>query len=221
MSPRVRNLVIATLAVVIAVAGVIALVSGGTERVRLTEAEADAALEEAGCEPVDAPELPPNHIIARADAESAAELYDVRPPTSGPHFRSPVSPLGFKDEPVDERAVLQNLERGAVVAWYDPAAVDDTAVTTMRRWVEARNRAGFAAGARGGAGIIVTPYPDDLEPPAPVALRAWHRAVDCETFDRTAADAFLARNFGTRGESPNATLAGYPEEAVQIVESEE
>lgn len=215
---RLRNLVIAVVVVAVGIGAIVFLVSGGTQQVRLTPAEADRALQQAGCQPIDAPQLEPNHLIDPQGAPPADELYEVRPANSGPHFRAPVSPLGFKQQPIEERAVLQNLERGAVVVWYDPQTVGEDTRTAMRRWVEARNQAGFAAGARGGAGIIVSPYPSGLQPPAPVALRAWHRSVNCAGFDATAVDAFLARNFGTRGASPNATLAGYPEDAVRIID---
>lgn len=137
------------------------------------------------------------------------------PPSSGPHFGSPLAPVGFSDEPIDVRSALHNLEHGADALWYEPGAVDAGAV---ERWVRQRNSAGFGAGSRGGGAIIAAPVPEGIgSSDKPVALRGWAAAVDCAAFDATAADGFLATSFGTRGQAPEGGIAGYPEAALRIV----
>lgn len=214
-SRRVRNLAIAAVVVLAGVVGLVVFATGGSESVSLTADEVDQAWQQAGCSEADVPDLDGEHI-PESDAPPPAELYPVRPPTSGEHFGRPVTPIGFHDDPVLEADAIQSMERGAVVVWYVPSEVDDQTVTSMGDWAERRNAAGFAAGARGGAGVIVAPYPDGLPTDKAVAMHAWHTPVHCDTFDVTAADGFLARYFGTRGTAPEGQIAGYPDEAVRI-----
>lgn len=214
-SRRVRNLAVAAVVVVGALVALIAFVSGGNETVVLSSDEVDRAWQEAGCAEADIPDLDGEHI-PESDAPPPSELYPVRPPTSGEHFGRPVTPIGPQDEAVLEADAIQSMERGAVVVWYDPSQVDEQTVTAMAGWAERRNEAGFAAGARGGAGVIVAPYPDGLPTGKAIAMHAWQTPVHCETFDVTAADGFLGRYFGTRGTAPEGQIGGYPEDAVRI-----
>lgn len=214
-SRRVRNLAIAAVVVVAALIALVAFVSGGGESVTLTGDEIDQAWEQAGCADADIPDLEGEHI-PESDAPPPSEMYPVRPPTSGQHFGRPVTPIGAHDEPVLEADALQSMERGAVVVWYDPSQVAEQTVGDMAGWAQRRNEAGFAAGARGGAGVIVAPYPDGLPTGKAVAMHTWQTAVHCETFDVTAADGFLGRYFGTRGPAPEGRIGGYPEDAVRI-----
>lgn len=215
-SRRVRNLSIAAVVVMAGLVGLVLFATGGSESVRLTSDEVDRAWRQAGCSETDVPDLDGEHI-PESDAPPPEELYPVRPPTSGEHFGRPVTPIGPHDEPVLEADAIQSMERGAVVVWYDPSRVDDQTVTQMAEWAERRNEAGFAAGARGGAGVIVAPYPEGLPSGKAVAMHAWHTPVHCETFDVTAADGFLGRHFGTRGPAPEGQIGGYPDDAVTIV----
>lgn len=215
---RIRNLAIAATVVVAVIVGLVLITQGGSDQVSLTEAEIDQAWEQADCAEADVPDLSGEHI-PESDAPPPSELYPVRPPTSGKHFGRPVTPIGFHEEPVLEADAIQSMERGAVVIWYDPGAVEEQAVSTMRGWAERRNQAGFAAGARGGAGVIVAPYPDGLPSGKSIAMHAWQTPIHCASFDVTAADGFLARYFGTHGPAPEGQIAGYPEDAVRIVET--
>lgn len=221
VSRRRRLQYVGLLGVALAVllVGLVQITSGEAGSVTLTAAEVEAATQEAGCAAEDVPEFPPQHIISEQDAPPPAELYPVRPPHSGPHFRRPVTPVGSFDEPIDERATLQNMERGAVIVWFDPETVDELQRQSIADYVEQRNRMGFAQGSRGGAGLLAAPYPDGLSSGKALALRTWHVAVDCDRFDPVAVDGFLHRSFGAHGPAPNADIAGYPEDALRIVNS--
>lgn len=173
-------------------------------------AEAEEAVEAAGCEPVDIP-APSSTQHLSEPAPSADELYPVRPTHSGPHF-VPTAPIGSLDEYVDERRVLHNLEHGSVVVWWDPDQAEDTGAIT--EWADTRLRMGFSPGS--GAGIIAAPFEQPLSSGKAIAMRAWGVALDCDQWDQTVADAFLASNFGTHGQAPERTIAGYPEEALRI-----
>ncbi|MGH3442928.1 MAG: DUF3105 domain-containing protein [Nitriliruptorales bacterium] len=216
---RLRHVGLLGVGLVVLVVGLVQITSRGAESVTRSAAEVETATREAGCAAQDVPAFPPQHIISESDATPADELYPVRPPHSGPHFRRPVTPVGAFEEPVDERAALQNMERGAVVLWFDPDAIDESDRRSIADYVERRNEMGFAQGSRGGAGLIAAPYPDGLASGKALALRTWHVAVDCDRFDPVAVDGFLAQNFGAHGPAPNADIAGYPEDALRVVDS--
>ncbi len=214
---RVRNVTVT----IVAVAGVAAIVIGTwptpVETVEVSAAQAAEAAEAAAC---DAPQLTAGSTahLDPAAAPSPAELYPERPAHSGPHFGMPMAPVGFVEDGVDERAVLHNLEHGSVIAWFDPAAIEDQGRDELERWVRDRNRAGFNLGG-GGVGVIASPFPDGLDGHA-VAFRAWGAATDCAHFDATVADAFLASNFGDRGQAPEGRMAGFPSDALRVVDDD-
>lgn len=172
--------------------------------------EAQEAFEAAGCEPVDVP-APTSTQHLSEPAPSADELYPVRPTHSGPHFRL-TAPVGSFDDYVDERETTHNLEHGSVIVWWDPDQAENTGAIT--EWVDTRLRMGFNPGS--GAGIIASPFEQPLSTGKAVAIRAWGVALDCDEWDQTVGDAFLASNFGTHGQAPESTIAGYPEEALRI-----
>lgn len=148
------------------------------------------------------------------------ELYERRPPHSGRHLGRflPVTPEAF-ERPVDERALVHNLEHGAVALLYDPSALTDEDVDEIEVWVVERNEAGFHDDAeRTGAAIVVAPAePGSITSGAAVALRAWGVATDCEGFDEVIADGFVASHFGTRGVAPEGSLAPYPSGTVELI----
>lgn len=220
MSGRIRRLVVVASVVGLSIVSLVLLTMRADQKIRVTSAEIDAAWQRSGCIEPEIPNLESQHI-PESEAPPPAELYPVRPPTSGPHFGRPVTPIGFQDDPVLEADAIQSMERGAVVIWFDPSKVNTEVVAQIRDWSERRNRAGFALGARGGAGIIVAPYPDGLASGKALALHAWFMPLHCDSFDITAADGFLARFFGTRGMAPDGNIAGYPSEALIMTDQAE
>ncbi len=143
------------------------------------------------------------------DAPPPEVLYPERPAHSGQHYGTVLSlPQGPARAPIDERAVLHNMEHGAVVVWFDPAAADRE---TIADWRDARDGLGFVS--RAGGAVFASPMPDIDDAPS-VALRAWGVAMDCERFDPIVADAFLVDHWGSHGEAPEAELSPFPEDAL-------
>jgi hypothetical protein len=167
----------------------------------------------------------PDSERTHLDDDEAAELtvddlYELRPPHSGRHLgRFLPLPVEAFDRPVDERALVHNLEHGAVAVLYDPSELADTDVAILEAWVRDRNAAGFHDDAeRTGAAIVAAPVePGSMTSGAAVAFRAWGVATDCDGFDQMIADGFLASHFGTRGVAPEGFLAPYPSGAVELL----
>ena len=161
-----------------------------------------------------------------AEAPPPAALYPDRPANSGRHYGT-ILPLpdGTATEPIDERAVLHNVEHGSVVVWFDETAVGRDGRAAIADWRDGRADLGFTSSA--GGALFATPMPSDLtdaapssgdEDPPAVALRAWGQAVDCERFDPLVADAFLAEHWGSHGIAPEADLSPYPEDSLRLAE---
>jgi hypothetical protein len=139
-----------------------------------------------------------------ADAPPPEVLYPDRPPHSGQHYPSVLSlPSGIPSGPIDERAVLHNMEHGAVVIWFSDAGIRDQ----LGDWWGHRRDLGFTSSA--GGAVYVSPMPDMMNPPV-IALRAWGVAVDCDDWDPVVADAFLLEHYGDRGIAPERTLTPFP-----------
>jgi hypothetical protein len=137
-----------------------------------------------------------------ADPTLPDELYADRPPASGPHLAAWLE-AGVYDGPIDERAVVHNLEHGAVWVAYDAAALDAGSVAELERWAGMRNDAGLANDA--GAGLVVAPYDEPMD--AAVALRGWLIGLDCDGVDLSRFDTFLREHFGPAGQAPERGLA--------------
>ncbi|MEX1178629.1 MAG: DUF3105 domain-containing protein [Nitriliruptor sp.] len=173
------------------------------------EDEVAAAEEAAGCEvTVSEEEFDTTHLDP-ADAPPASELYDERPAVGGPHFGEWLT-AGVFDDPVEERAAVHNLERGAVAVHLSPD-LDEDQVAAVEAWANARNEAGLLD-ERSGAGLLVAPWEEPLGPP--VAFRAWGVAADCERFDETFADGFVRDHFGPAGVAPEGSFGVDPTEVI-------
>jgi hypothetical protein len=62
-----------------------------------------------------------------------------------------------------------------------------------------------------GTAVLSSPYTDPgIDDGKAVAFRAWGTAMDCDEFDETVANAFVARNFGDRGIGPERSAAPTP-----------
>lgn len=184
----------------------------------LDPGEVASRADAAGCVVrVDGEPLEDRDHLDAADAPPAAALYPDRPAHSGPHYGTVLPlPVGTSTVPIDERAVLHNMEHGSVVVWFDPDAlsVDDRRV--IDDWRDERADLGFTSNA--GGAVFASPVPADLEDPPTVALRAWGVAVDCERFDPVVADGFLAERWGSHGAAPESNLSPYPEESLRVQE---
>lgn len=185
--------------------------AGDARRVQLT------APAGAGCEDAPVGDISNRDHLDPATAPPASELYDQPLPAGGRHYATP-SPLVLElpSTALDPRAVLHNMEHGAVVVWIDAERVDAATRDDVERWKQQLGTAGFD-NRDTGAGIFVTPMPEGVEVDAPVALRAWGVALDCPTWNVAAADSFVAQHYGSRGTAPEAELGPYPADNGVIV----
>lgn len=176
----------------------------------LDAGEVAARTEAAGCTRTAGGEpLEERTHLDPADAPPPDALYPRRPAHSGPHYGGVLPlPRDTASRPIDERAVLHNMEHGAVVVWFDAAALADADQRAVRQWRDDRADLGFTSPA--GGAVFASPIPRIDEPPA-VALRAWGVALDCERFDPVVADAFLVDHWGSHGAAPEAGLSPFPD----------
>lgn len=182
--------------------------------------EVEHARGDAGCEVVaereplpeaghfDATERPPGDLI----------YPDLRPTHSGSHTSQTLPPItGGASNQIDEMSVTHNLEHGSVVVWYDPAQVDEDTAAAMGDWSRLLNDSGFVG--QGGSAVFVSPYEEPgISSGKAIALRAWGTAVDCDDWDETVANGFVAEHFGTRGVAPEGHFAGYPRDVLDLTE---
>lgn len=184
---------------------------GATVPDPLGRVEAAAAAQAAGCDLlVDGDPLPDRTHVDPGDAPPPEVLYpEHRPAHSGRHFGAwlPLQGDRVPDDPIDERAVVHNLEHGAVVVWFDAAQVDGGTVERIARWRRERADLGFTSESAGG--VFASPA-TQIDSGKAVALRAWGVAMDCDRFDPAVADAFLIDHWGSHGASPEANLSPYP-----------
>ncbi|WP_052666152.1 DUF3105 domain-containing protein [Nitriliruptor alkaliphilus] len=205
---QIRNSAIT--AVVVLIVGVIVFQAVRPDPAVLDEAilvsseAAEEAREAAGCEMLaERDPLPERYHFEASAAPDPDTIYpDIRPTHSGPHTvqTTPASLDGFSRQ-IDERSSTHNLEHGAVIVWHDP---DQTDGGEIARWGEVLNANGFGdTAARTGSAILTAPYEDPgISSGKAIAFRAWGTAMDCDEFDQTVANAFVAQNFGTRGIGP-------------------
>jgi Protein of unknown function (DUF3105) len=125
--------------------------------------------------------------------------YNSYPPTSGPHYPpGPKAPVVWNvyDTPLDEVAVVHNLEHGGVVVQYGSDVPADT-VQKITEWYQSSPN-----------GLVVAPLPDDIPATAPpdaskkIFLTAWTHLMTCPTFDKGPFDQFRDDYRGPTGDAP-------------------
>jgi hypothetical protein len=136
--------------------------------------------------------------------------YNSFPPTSGPHYPpGPKAPVVWNiyDSPLDEVAVVHNLEHGGVVVQYG-SNVPKSTVAQIAQWY-----------ASSPLGLVVAPLPPVSEiqatPPPDVDhkifLTAWTHLATCTTFSESAFDDFRDDYRGPDADAPEK----FPLEALQ------
>ena len=170
-----------------------------------------AALATSACSPVPPGDVDDRDHVDTATAPPPAVLYDTELPAAGPHFPRWVTPAdGLPPTPLDVRAVLHNLEHGAVVVWLDDARLGGATLAAVEDWRDQLGAAGFDHDDTGAA-VLVSRMPGHVTDDGPVvALRAWGVALDCSRWDLAVADAFVGLHYGTRGDAPEADLGPWP-----------
>lgn len=127
--------------------------------------------------------------------------YNSYPPTSGPHYSpGPKAPAVWNlyDTPVDETALVHNLEHGGVVVQYG-ADVPDSVVQEIRSWYQDFDTQN---------GLVVAPIWPSIQATPPqgaatkIFLTSWTHLMTCPTFDKGAFDNFVDDYRGPNGDAP-------------------
>ena len=126
--------------------------------------------------------------------------YNSYPPTSGPHYPpGPKAPAVWNlyDKPVDETALVHNLEHGGIVIQYG-ADVPASTVAQIASWYQSSDP----------NGIVIAPIWPSIQATAPpdaskkIFLTAWTHLMTCPTFDKGAFDSFRDDYRGPNGDAP-------------------
>jgi hypothetical protein len=133
----------------------------------------------------------PSEGIRHVDRGRDVE-YDTYPPTSGPHYDGTVA-AGFYDETPAMGDVVHTLEHGAVVIYYDPDALTESAEESLRAWANAHTGTWRS--------VVVVPHARS-DPEAPYVLTAWRHLLRMDEYDATVVRAFLAEYLGRGPENP-------------------
>lgn len=130
---------------------------------------------------------------SRTHVEAGTDIdYDESPPSAGPHYNGTVA-AGFYEEQVTIGELVHTLEHGAVVDYYDPAALTDDAEADLGAW--ARNY------TDPWMSFVATPTPVD-NPDHPHVLGAWERLLRVDEYDPAVVQAFCAEFIGRGPENP-------------------
>ena len=183
----------AVIVVAAAIAGIAMVASGGSEGIESSKLCTFQTFEDQGRSHVS--KLPKNFA------------YNSTPPTSGPHYPAgPKAPAVWSvySEPVDQLALVHNLEHGGMVIQYG----SDVPQTTVQRLVD-----WYGNDPRG---IVIAPLPDDLQQKKPalakqIAVTSWTHLMTCSGFDEGALDDFADTYRGPQGDAPEK----FPLDALQ------
>ena len=119
--------------------------------------------------------------------------YERVPPLSGAHYGDQVTSAGYYEETPPLGAVVHALEHGAVVIYYDPAALTPEAEASLRAW--AQHHQDY------WAGVVVAPNPNE-NPEHPYVLTAWRHELALDGYDAQAVQAFAGEYLGRGPENP-------------------
>jgi hypothetical protein len=143
----------------------------------------------------------PNQGRRHVDKLTEGFKYNSFPPTSGQHYPpGPKAPAVWNvyEAPVDQLALVHNLEHGGVVVQYGPEVSPQT-VQQIVAWY-----------ADSPEGLVVAPLPESMpEAAAPppdweskIFVTAWTHAATCSGFDEDAFTNFRDDYRGPDGDAP-------------------
>jgi hypothetical protein len=125
--------------------------------------------------------LTATHVDGAVDYEAD---YDMNPPAGGNHNAAWLN-CGIYDQPQQNENAVHALEHGAVWVTYDPDALSEAEIATLRDAVPSTYS-------------ILSPYPDL---PAPVVISAWSAQVELDGVDDPRLETFIQK-FWQAGTAP-------------------
>jgi len=118
--------------------------------------------------------------------------YSTSPPTSGQHYDRPSS-AGFYTETPQLGHLVHSLEHGAIVIYYDPATLSDSAKQDLQDLAQTHTES--------WKGVVVAPNPNE-NPESAYVLTAWTHMLRMDSYDEDVVDSFLAEYIGRGPEHP-------------------
>jgi hypothetical protein len=123
----------------------------------------------------------------RQHVERGTEVtYNTSPPTSGPHYDGTTS-AGFYEETPPLGDLVHTLEHGAVVVYYDSAAITPEARESLQAFASVHTGTWRS--------VVAVPNPAD-DPESPYVLTAWQHMLRMDSYDAEVVRAFLAEYLG-------------------------
>jgi hypothetical protein len=117
-------------------------------------------------------------------ADGTPITYNTDPPTSGPHYSSPM-PGGFHDTEVPAGYLVHSLEHGGVVIYYHAPALTMAQLDALRT-LAAAHPGSFSQ-------VVVVPRND---PVYPVILTAWTHRLRLPSYAQNRIDDFIGAYLG-------------------------
>jgi hypothetical protein len=116
--------------------------------------------------------------------------YNSEPPTSGPHYDTPVQ-AGFYDEAPADEFLVHNMEHGHIIIWYNCSDLSATDCDQLKSQIrDTMGRAGLST-ITGTLKLVAVPRPTlDTR----LALTSWGRLQTLDAFDRDAILTFIKAN---------------------------
>ncbi|MFC6863235.1 DUF3105 domain-containing protein [Halomicroarcula sp. GCM10025817] len=118
--------------------------------------------------------------------------YDQMPPLSGPHYSGTVG-AGFYTEAQPLGDLVHTLEHGAVVVYYDPAALTNESRESLETYASIHTGTWRS--------VVVVPTPSE-DPEADYVLTAWRHRLYMDAYDAETVHAFLSEYLGRGPENP-------------------
>lgn len=117
--------------------------------------------------------LSATHVTTQVDYEAE---YGMNPPAGGNHAAAWLN-CGIYDQPQANENAVHALEHGAVWVTYDPDALSDDEIATLRNAVPSTY-------------MVVSPFPGL---PAPVVASAWNAQVELDGVDDPRLESFIQK----------------------------